>query len=367
MAVPAEGTAVRFAAFNIWELSSAKLGRVDASGHGTHEQLRHAAEIIQRVHPDVLLVNEIDFDEPGHQNAIHFRDRYLRVSQNGQPPLDYPFVFFAPVNTGVPTGRDLDNDGKTDGPADAFGYGRYPGQYGLALYSRYPIDESAARTFQKFLWKDMPKNLMPDGSNGKPAWYSAEEVAVLRLSSKSHWDVPLKIGDTVVHVLASHPTPPVFDGPEDFNGRRNFDEVRLWADYLTGGETAAYIVDDQGRCGGLDPKALFVLLGDLNADPYQGDAPYGRRAVQQLLGHPRVQDPRPESPGAAAAIRDYAGPKGVPTASFGRADYALPCDGLSLVASGVFWPSPDDPLHALVAQRESSSDHRLVWVEVKLP
>ena len=41
---------------------------------------------------------------------------------------------------------DLDNDGRSDGPADGFGYGKYPGQYGMALYSRYPIDREKARS-----------------------------------------------------------------------------------------------------------------------------------------------------------------------------------------------------------------------------
>ena len=37
-----------------------------------------------------------------------------------------------------------------------------------------------------------------------------------RLSSKSHWDVPLSIGGRTVHFLVSHPTPPVFDDPPFF-------------------------------------------------------------------------------------------------------------------------------------------------------
>ncbi|HUU96656.1 MAG TPA: endonuclease/exonuclease/phosphatase family protein [Phycisphaerae bacterium] len=357
------GGTVRFAAFNIWKLSADKLNQVDADGHGASPQLRNAAEIIQRVRPDVLLVNEIDFDAEQRKNAAAFRDRYLMVSQNGEKPIDYPHIFFAPVNTGVPTGHDLDNDGSADGPADAFGYGRYPGQYGMALYSRYPIDTEAARTFQKLLWKAMPKNLMPDGQSGKPAWYSAEEVSILRLSSKSHWDVPIKIGDTVVHVLASHPTPPVFDGSEDANGRRNFDEIRLWADYLTGGEAAAYIEDDQGRKGGLPGEASFVILGDLNADPAKDKPTYGQLPIAQLLKHPRVQDPTPRSDGAAAQFPSYLGNRATPTSDFGRVDYALPSKDLTVKASGVFWPASSDPLNKLVADRESSSDHRLVWVD----
>ncbi|UCG17627.1 MAG: endonuclease/exonuclease/phosphatase family protein [Phycisphaerales bacterium] len=355
---------VRIAAFNVWELSARKLGQVDANGHGLNPQLRKAAQIIQRVRPDILLINEIDFDAGRRENAAAFRDRYLKVGQSGQDLIDYPHVFFAPVNTGVPTGHDLDNDGTSAGPADAFGFGRYPGQYGMALYSRYSLDATAARTFQRFLWKDMPNNLMPDGQNDRPAWYSADEAAILRLSSKSHWDVPVHIGDTVLHVLASHPTPPVFDGPEDRNGRRAFDEVRLWADYLTGGEAAGYLVDDRGRGGGLQPGALFVILGDLNADPVKDRGAYGRPAIDQLLAHPRVQDPAPKSEGGAAHASSYPGDKACRTCDFGRIDYVLPCRELTVRGSGVFWPAPDDPLRSLVDKPEPSSDHRLVWVDV---
>ncbi len=363
---------VRFATFNIFELTSAKLNQVDDAGRGTHPQLCGAAEIVQRVRPDVLLVNEIDFDAGAdvarETNARRFLDRYLKVGQNGQQAIDYPYVFFGPVNTGVPTGLDLDDDGQADGPADAFGYGRYPGQYGMALYSRFPIDSESARTFQMFLWKDMPKDLMPDGQSGKPDWYSADEAAVLRLSSKSHWDVPVRIGQAVVHVLASHPTPPVFDGPEDRNGRRTFDEIRLWADYVTGGPRAAYLVDDKGRQGGLEAGALFVILGDLNADPVKDAATYGQPAIAQLLGRPRVVDPRPVSAGAVSG-----GSSGPPefrerrTCDFGRIDYVLPCADLRTGGAGVFWPDRSSPEHHLVARPEASSDHRLVWVDVYIP
>ncbi|MBU0640959.1 MAG: endonuclease/exonuclease/phosphatase family protein [Planctomycetes bacterium] len=364
---PQTRQSVRIAAFNIWQLSTTKLDQVDSGGHGTNAQLRNAAEIIQRVRPDILFVNEIDFDAARCNNAAAFRDRYLKISQNGQPPLDYPHVFFAPVNTGVPTEFDLDRDGRLRGPGDAMGFGHYPGQYGMVLYSKYPIDTAAARTFQKLLWKDMPNNLLPDGQAGKPEWYVPPEVAVLRLSSKSHWDVPVKIGEAVVHLLACHPTPPVFDGREDRNGRRNFDEVRLWADYLTGGAAAEYLVDDQGQRGGLSSDRLFVILGDLNAEPAKGEQTYGCRAIDQLLKHPRVQDPAPQSKGAAADAQDYPGEKACRTSGFGRVDYVLPCRELQVKDAGVFWPPPDDPSHKLIQKRETSSDHRLVWVDVVIP
>ncbi|UCG32684.1 MAG: endonuclease/exonuclease/phosphatase family protein [Phycisphaerales bacterium] len=362
------GQSVRFAAFNIKELSADKLGQTDAEGRGICPQLRRAAEIIQRTRPDVLLINEIDFDIETRANATLFAERYLRVSQNGQEPIDYAHVFFEPVNTGVPTGMDLSNDGSTDGPDDAYGFGRYPGQYGMALFSRFPIDAVGVRTFGRLLWKDMPGNLMPDGQEGKPAWYSPEEAAVFRLSSKSHWDVPLRIGAKTVHVICAHPTPPIFDGPEDRNGRRTFDEIRLLADYVQGGERASYIVDDLGKRGALGSEALFVVLGDMNAEPVKDEALYGRTAISQLLELARVQDAAPvhmgRRPGEREAAPDWAQTK---TCHFGRIDYVLPSVEMKVVGAGVFWPAEGDPLGHLVAGPEASSDHRLVWVDVLLP
>ncbi len=371
----ADRSVLRVASFNVKELSREKLDDMDALGRGQHPQVRAAAAIVQHVRPHVLVLNEIDFDAGERRNARRFVERYLQVAQGEQRAIDYPHVLFLPTNTGVPSGRDFNRDGTTDGPDDAWGFGRYPGQYGMALLSQVPIALERVRTFQRFRWQDMPGNLMPDGNDGKPAWYPVEAAEVFRLSSKSHWDVPIRLdapalpGHTL-HLLISHPTPPVFDGDEDRNGRRNFDEVRLWKDYVTGGEAANYLVDDHGRRGGLAADASFVILGDLNADPVLG-TPFGESglettAIGQLLSHPKVHDPAQRSTGAELNEREYAGARAQRTASFGRADYALPSVDLRVVRSGVFWPGPDEATATLREQVRAASDHRLVWVDLKL-
>jgi endonuclease/exonuclease/phosphatase family metal-dependent hydrolase len=142
--------AVRVATFN------ASLYR-DANGKllkdlqaGKHPAIRKVAEIIQRVRPDVLLLNEFDYD-PSGEAAKLFRTQYLEQSQNGQPPIVYEHVFAAESNTGIDSGFDLNHDGKTGTPDDGFGFGKHPGQYGMLVLSKYPIDAAAVRTFQKFL------------------------------------------------------------------------------------------------------------------------------------------------------------------------------------------------------------------------
>ena len=383
-AVPAAATpgTVRFATFNA-SLNRGLAGQAlaDLSAPG-NPQADAVAEIIQRIRPDVLLINEFDF-EPGNALAEAFQENYLSVAHNGAAPIEYPHVFVAPSNTGIPSGFDLNNNGVVAGPDDAFGFGFFPGQFGMAVYSMYPIDEDAIRTFQLFLWKDMPGALLPDDpATPAPAdWYSAAELDVFRLSSKSHWDVPIDIDGRTVHFLVSHPTPPVFDGPEDRNGTRNSDEIRFWADYVTPGPASAYIYDDAGGTGGLTPGELFVIAGDQNSDPLDGDSIPG--SIQQLTEHPRVNTKlTPSSDGAVEAsllqgganLAHRSDPR-FDTADFSdtapgnlRADYVLPSKPLRIVDGGVFWPVQADPLFRLTGVFPfPSSDHRAVWIDVTVP
>jgi hypothetical protein len=381
-----EPQAVRFATFNA-SLNRNFQGQLisDLSSSG-NAQADAVAEIIQRIRPDVLLINEFDFDDqgPGGSSlaASLFQQNYLSVAHGDADPIAFPFRFVAPSNTGIPSGFDLNNNGVVSGPDDAFGFGFFPGQFGMAVYSRFPIDVEGVRTFQRFLWRDMPGALLPDDpSTPAPAdWYSPAELDVFRLSSKSHWDVPIEIGRKTVHFLVSHPTPPVFDGPEDRNGTRNHDEIRFWADYVLPSR-GGYIVDDEGDRGGLAPGSMFVIAGDQNSDPFDGDSIPG--SAQLLLEHPLVNTRvTPDSEGAVeqsalqgGANATHLGDPAFDTADFAdtapgnlRADYVLPRKNMPIVDAGVFWPTSDDPLFPLVGTFPfPSSDHRLVWIDVRVP
>ena len=375
---------VRIATFNTMLNRRAPGALIGDLADPHNAQLAAVAEIIQRVRPHILLLNEFDFDE-GHRAIALFREKWLAVGHNGAKPIDYPYVWLAPVNTGVPTGFDLDHDGHNNRAADAQGYGAFPGQYGMVLLSRFPIDMAAARTFRLFLWKDMPGALLPDDpKTPAPAdWYGPEVLRILRLSSKSHWDVPIRIGDHVVHVLASHPTPPAFDGREDRNGRRNHDEIRFWADYVDPARSG-YIHDDAGRAGGLAAGGRFVILGDLNADPADGSNVKG--TIGQLLDHPLIDaSVVPRGAGGYEQARLQGGvnrrhrtPPETDTADFKdrgrfavgnlRLDYVLPSKaGWRPLSGGVFWPATKDPLFRLVGTYPYvSSDHRLVWMDLRI-
>lgn len=378
-AKPKRPESVRFATFNVSLHRESEGALLADLSTRTNTQAQAIGEILQTTRPDVVLLNEFDYvDDYAAIDA--FRKNYLRVSQNGRIPIDYPFAFTAPVNTGVATSHDLNRDGVVGGPDDAYGYGSFPGQYGMVLLSRFPIDLHNVRTFRNFLWKDMPGALLPDDpATGKSGgWYSRAALDDLRLSSKSHWDVPIRIGRSTVHALVSHPTPPSFDGPELRNKKRNHDEIRFWSDYVTPG-AQRYIYDDRGVRGGLHPSESFVILGDLNSDPFDGDSIPG--AIQQVLQNKRVIDPLPASDGGTdAAARQgganlhHSGDPAYHTADFNddpapgnlRVDYVLPSrKGLLWTQSGVFWPTAQQPDFRLVGDYPFlSSDHRLVWVDV---
>lgn len=361
---------IRFSQFNASLNRNSEGELVRDLSTPNNAQAKAVAEIIQRTNPDVLLINEFDYVQSDPLQPVRFfQQNYLSLSQNGATPVNYPYVYIAPSNTGIASGFDLNNNGTavtTPGAPgygdDAFGFGNFPGQFGMLLLSKYPIDTANVRTFQNFLWKDMPGSLLATISlpGSSTPWYSPEEQAALRLSSKSHWDVPIKVNGETVHALVSHPTPPVFDGLEDRNGKRNYDEIRFWADYISPGKND-YIYDDGGKRGGIDAGSRFVIMGDQNADPLDGDSV--NNAVWQLLQNPNINTNFiPTSSGATqqavlqgGANLNQRGNPAFDTGDFAdttpgnlRTDYVLPSVDLKINNSGVFWPLNTDPTFPLV-------------------
>jgi endonuclease/exonuclease/phosphatase family metal-dependent hydrolase len=369
-----EGRELRVATFNASLSRGSKGQLVSALAGGDDQQARKVARVLQTVRPDIVLVNEFDWDEEGDAAEL-FLDNYLSVGQGELEPLNYEHHYVPDTNTGLHSGHDLDNNGdvvSTSGSRaygnDAYGFGMYHGQYGMVVYSKYPIRKSEIRSFQEFLWQEMSHNLMPE------QFYSSEEQESMRLSSKNHVDIPVNVGGRTIHLLASHPTPPSFDGSADRNGRRNHDEIRFWADYIS---NKSYIRDDSGEPGGLPADESFFVVGDLNSDPYDGGSRHD--AIEKLIDHERVAAVEPASEGAieasdedGGANENHEGPDRLDTADFDdgrvgnlRVDYALPSENLNISNSGVFWPPSEDSKSELV----TVSDHRLVWVdiEVELP
>ena len=408
-ATPAPVTvdAVRFMTFNsaLSDRRTEEGQLIEILSQPGYELAANDAAIIQYLRPDVLVLQEFDYDPDGTGIQL-FQENYLGVAQSKDgfdlQPIEYEFVYVPKTNTGELAPVDLNGDDEVTLPNDAFGFGNFPGQYGMVLLSQYEIDYENIRTFQEFLWKDMPGGYLQtnegaEGTEPLTDYYSQEAIEILRLSSKNHIDVPINVGGETIHVLASHPTPPVFDGDEKRNLKRNNDEIRLWADYLQGGEAASYIYDDAGNFGGLDADAKFVIMGDQNADPVDGDSDkgdpsLGRGAINQILTQPNVN--LAATPFGAGGVETAYGKKdsdpaafnqfgdpGHDTSLFGlRVDYVLPSDNLAIERLGVFYPDSQDPQGREVFLPQGTfetdkanggfdyktSDHRAVYVDVDL-
>ena len=317
---------------------------------GTSPQIRAVAETIGNAAPDILLLQEVDLT-PGKDNLELFYSKFLRPLLKSDP---YPHRMHFESNTGEQTPYDLDKDGKIGGPGDAQGYGFHHGHYAFALLSRFPIVQDEVRSYRKFLWRDLPKNHMAEIREGKSLWYSPEIQDVLRLSSKNHVLAPVKLPSSLLWLLASHPTPPVFDGSEDRNGWRNSDEIRFLTTLID--RVNPRLISDEKRKPVDFSKVHFTVLGDLNADPSAGDG--HRDAISELLNHPRI------NPGTATGryvprVHRSSGRSDL-TSEFGlRVDYVLPSVGLKVMGTGIC-KTPH------IGQRRAS-DHHLVWVDVKMP
>lgn len=311
---------------------------------GEDPAIAAAVQVIIALQADVLLLTGFDYDL--NQVALAaFADRLAAAG------LVYPYQFSARPNTGLATGLDLDADGYLGGPGDAQGYGRFSGEGGMAVLSRLPIRTAEVRDFSNFLWKDLPGAMLFEGM-------TPDATAQQRLSTTNHWEVPIELADgTTLRLLAWYATPPVFDGAEDRNGRRNHDEAAFWTALMDGALTYA------------PPKPPFVLLGDANLDPADGDGLPA--ALKSLLQDPRLQNPAPKG----TAKRTEPGQTGDPaldTADFSarngpgglRVDYILPSADLAITGAGVLWPDAADPLAQVLS---TASRHYPVWVDITLP
>ncbi len=260
----------------------------------------------------------------------------------------------------------------------------------MAVFSRYPIVTDRVRTFQHFRWADMPGALLPDdpataapaglvlgrGARGRPA---VEQVALGRAGpgrreppgpGRPHGALP-RLAPDAAHLRRRrgpqrHPQP-----------RRDPVLGRL---RLRRPRRPLRVRRRRAAAAGWRAGASFVIAGDQNSDPVDGDSVPG--AIQQLLDHPRVTDPRPASQrrqgGVRAAGRRQPRARGQPALRHrrlrghparqpaGRLRAALHATS-RCVGAGVFWPVQANPLSRLTGTFPfPSSDHRSVWVDVQV-
>ncbi|WP_292284487.1 endonuclease/exonuclease/phosphatase family protein [Marivita sp.] len=272
------------------------------------------AQALRSADADIIVLTKMDYDATGA--AVTELSKMVDGGYTDVLPLR--------SNAGLPTGLDLDGDGRLGEPEDTQAFGWFPGQEALAVLSRFSLLRSEIRSFNELLWRDIPGSHAEQVDSG---------LGVQRLSSGGHWVVPVRVptnagGDRVLTLLIGHAGPPVFDGPEDRNGRRNLDELRLWQQIMHGAQGPA-------------PEPPFAFMANTNLDPERGEG--NRSAMAEFLADPRVQDPLP---GQITAEWDRPGPM--------RVSYLLPSSDVGVRAAAV-WPSlPEE-------------QHRLITLDITLP
>ena len=212
-----------------------------------------------------------------YRDTIHGKSSQIRAARAFQAALNarrvgkMPHLAAPRPNTGVASGVDIDGNGRIGGPGDAQSYGTFAGQRGLLLLSRLPFNA--------------PRQPSALGQcAAKRAVQTPPEIArVQRLAYVALLQTSITWRQHSISLLTFHASPPVFDGPEDRNGRRNADEITY----------AEALVDQL-------PRPL-VLLANTTLDPIDGEG--HNEDMSQLLAHPKLQDPKPASLGGQAGCQ----------------------------------------------------------------
>lgn len=110
-------------------------------------QVLAAAQVIAAAAPDAILLTGFDWDHDGLALSA-----FAQVLEQAGHPM--PHRFAARPNSGMPTGLDLDGDGRSGGAGDAQGFGQFSGQNAMAILSRLPLGPVTDHT--AFLWRDLP-------------------------------------------------------------------------------------------------------------------------------------------------------------------------------------------------------------------
>ena len=320
--------------------------------------------VIRAARPDVLLLTGFDHDHRGLALAA-FRARL----GEGPDGIAYPYAFDAPVNAGEPSRRDLDGDGRTMGPGDARGWGRFPGQGGMALLSRLPLDPSAASvlppacaggTFPEPRCRSAPTaapfpTRRPAASSGcrrgrigtsRSSCPTAGACTCSRRIRPRRSSTGRRASTATATPTSSPSGPPISTAPPSPTtpARRRRWPTGRWCFSATSTS--------------IRPTGRASTGRSRRSSPTRASATRGRRA------------PARAAAGAARADGGQAGDPGLDTADWRedgpgnlRVDYVLPSAELAVAGAGVFWPAPGVPL----AEAAAATPHRLVWVDLALP
>lgn len=369
---------LRVAHYNVMEMSTDKLLASASSQAGAFTQ------IIALEHPDIVELEEIEFDitgypttgtpgaprttmpgtfvldrgddHPAAQNARRIADRVAAID----PAVTFADAFQTTGNSGFRW------TGSTNGN-DSFylrGWGEYPGRFNTVVLSKYPIVADQVRVIHDYPWKQLPGNLIAqlqtDLNTTVPDGFP--------LFEKSLNIIPVDLGaGGILYLVCHHPTSPpaIFDPIDPYRNRDELVALDLFV---------------KGQLPGVDPLpagARFLVIGDLNGDPFDGSnmAP----GITNLLASSALVPRFPEGPGtrgthperktwlSGCGKNDGTTVADPTTKSQLQLDYMLPSTTIgAAVDMGMFWPDfrTDRAGFDLSCH---GSDHHLIYGDFDIP
>ena len=363
------GNTVRFATFNA-SLNRARRGPAASPTcrRPTTPRPATVAEIIQRVRPDVLLINEFDFDADG--TALRLFQQQLPVRRRTTAPRRSAtrYRFIAPSNTGIPSGFDLNNYGTSiGGPGRRLRLRRLPGpvRHGRLLAATRstpttsgPSSTSSGRTCRaRCCPTTRPPRRRPTGTPPR-SWPSS------RCRPRATGTCRSRSAARPSTSWSATPPRRCSTVPRTATARRNHDEIRLWADYVTPGAERLHLRRRRQARRARARGAAFVIAGRPELRPARRrqhprlDPAAAGQPAGQHHRHPDQRRGRSEQ--AEAAGRGRTSPtesdprvrhrrlrRQLPGPGNLRADYVLPSSDLRIRNSGIFWPTVDDPFFYL--------------------
>lgn len=288
----------RYVHYNIKELTTAKL--LDAQ----NEQINTAAKIIRNLGPDLLSINEMQYDlpdvpTPGLPGTGQNMKRLIeRTRLEGRDTWSFNL---AQANTGNRAKKKQDGSYATDpnGPgsadlADVISFGTFPGQYSTGFGTRLSIEARAVYTDLK--WKDWDASLQLGSltlPNGQPA------PETMELFDKNFNDTTVLLEGRTAHFITFHTVPAFgFGGSADLNIARNKSQLEFLAWYLTGqcepSNEQSAVKSCQTDIRPLAENTPFIAVGDLNVDWSTSDG--GAAVLKSLLTNARVHNWRAPNP-----------------------------------------------------------------------
>ncbi len=318
---------IRIVHYNIKELDSEKIQKF--SRFPNLEQLRSAAKTLRELDPDILSINEMQYDRPGVPTT-QFRTEGKNIKQFAKlSGLSLPYYSFDPANTGE-NAKKLENNyyPPMGFPnwieyADLVNFGMFPGQYSSGALSKYKVRDKVV--ISKLTWKQFNPQIDLSqfaDAKGNPL---PEDI---ELFDKNFSDITLKIQGKDVHLVLLHTVPAFgFGNKNTPNFLRNRDQLAFLKWYLTG----------QPERPDLDIKPLnketrFIAMGDWNID-YKKEQ--GGEIIKSLMTQ---FQPWLENPNST-----YIGDNFSQNTDFSATlDYILLSHHFKILNSGIL--SPDPPL-----------------------